>query len=630
MDDLLKRIRELGIQLRVDSIRCTTAARSGHPTSSMSAADLMAVLLIKYLKYDWGHPDNPNNDRLIFSKGHASPLLYAMYKAAGVITDEELMSLRKFGSRLEGHPKPLQSAKSHGVPHGLPWVDVATGSLGQGLPIGIGMALSGKYLDKLPFAVWVLLGDSELAEGSIWEAFDKAGHYKLNNVIAILDMNRLGQRGPTELGWDAPVYATRARAFGWHAIEIDGHDAAAIDGAYEEALAQAEKPTCIIAKTVKGSGVPLVANKNGWHGKALSPDQAEEAIKELGGERHITVPVAKPAALRPAAPLAAQPLKLPVYEVGTEESVRKAFGDALVAVGANRPEVVVLDGEVSNSTFTEEFNKAYPDRFFEIYIAEQQLVSAAVGLSVLRKAAFAATFAAFFSRAFDQIRMAAVSNANIRLCGSHPGVSIGEDGPSQMALEDLAMMRAVHGSTVLYPCDANQTAHLVAAMADLPGISYLRATRAKTPVIYPPGETFPIGGSKMVRHSDADQVAIIAAGITLHESLRAYEQLESEGIRVRVIDAYSVKPIDVEALREAARVTGGRLVVVEDHWCEGGIGDAVLDAFAGVMDNALAVVKLAVVKLAVGAMPTSGTPPELLSAAGIDAEHIAQAVRECL
>jgi len=347
VDDVLQRMRELGTQLRVDSIRCTTAAGSGHPTSSMSAADLMAVLLIKYLKYDWGHSDNPINDRLIFSKGHASPLLYAMYKAAGVITDDELMSLRTFGSRLEGHPKPLQSAEHHGAPHGVPWVDVATGSLGQGLPIGVGMALSGKYLDKLPFTVWVLLGDSELAEGSIWEAFDKAGHYKLSNLIAVLDMNRLGQRGPTELGWDASAYAERARAFGWHALEIDGHDATAIDAAYEEALAQTAQPTCIVAKTVKGSGVSLVANKNGWHGKTLSPDQVEDAIKELGGERHMTVSVAKPAGQQPAARPPAQPLKLPVYEVGTEEAVRKAFGDALVAVGASRPDVVVLDGEVS-------------------------------------------------------------------------------------------------------------------------------------------------------------------------------------------------------------------------------------------------------------------------------------------
>jgi transketolase len=621
----LQRLAELGRQLRVDSIRCTTAAGSGHPTSSMSAADLMAVLLANYLKYDWDDPRNPNNDRLIFSKGHASPLLYAMYRAAGVITDEELMSLRTFGSRLEGHPKPLQGAEDHDTPRGLPWVDVATGSLGQGLPIGVGMALSGKYVDRLPFHVWVLLGDSELAEGSVWEAFDKAGHYKLDNVIAILDMNRLGQRGPTALGWDAAVYAARARAFGWHAIEIDGHDIAAIDAAYKEALVQADRPTCIVAKTVKGSGVSLVANKEGWHGKAFSPDEAKEAIKELGGERQLTVHVAKPGNLQQATPPAAQPLTLPVYEVGSEEATRKAFGDALVAVGANRPDVVVLDGEVSNSTFTDEFNKAYPGRFFEVYIAEQQLVGAALGLGVLRKVAFAATFAAFLTRAFDQIRMAAVSDVSIRLCGSHAGVSIGEDGPSQMALEDLAMMRAVHGSTVLYPCDANQTVHLVNAMADLPGISYLRTTRAKTPVIYSPGETFPIGGSKVVRHSDADQVAIIAAGITLHESLRAFEQLESEGIRVRVIDAYSVKPIDKEALHQAARVTGGRFLVVEDHWPEGGLGDAVLDAFVGVTETLPAVIKMAV-----RSMPTSGTPTELLSAAGIDAEHIAQAVRECL
>jgi transketolase len=591
----------------------------------MSAADLMAVLMARYLRYDWDHPDNPANDRLIFSKGHASPLLYSIYKAAGVITDEELLTLRKFGSRLEGHPKPLQSAEDRGAAHGLPWVDVATGSLGQGLPIGIGMALSGKCVDRLPFHVWVLLGDSEMAEGSIWEAFDKAGHYQLNNVIAILDMNRLGQRGPTDLGWDAPTYAARACAFGWQTIEIDGHDLAAIDAAYREALEQTRKPTCIVARTVKGSGVSLVANKEGWHGKVFNPEEAKAAIKELGGQRHITVHVQKPADAHPATPPTARPLKLPVYGAGTEEATRKAFGDALVAVGAFRPEVVVLDGEVSNSTFTAEFGKAYPGRFFEMYIAEQQLVCAAIGLSALGKIAFVATFAAFLTRAFDQIRMAAISDANLCLCGSHAGVSIGEDGPSQMALEDLAMMRAVHGSTVLYPCDANQTAHMVNIMAGRPGISYLRTTRAKTPTIYSPDETFPIGGSKVVRHSDEDQVAIIAAGITLHESLRAYEQLKSEGIRARVIDAYSVKPIDKEALHQAAEVTGGRLVVVEDHWFEGGIGDAVLNAFVGVGEKAPTVVKLAV-----RSMPTSGTPAELLSAAGIDAEHIAQAVREHL
>jgi transketolase len=621
MSDKYASMADLAAQLRIDSIRSTTAAGSGHPTSSMSAADLMAVLMTEYYRYDWDRPDFLNNDRLIFSKGHASPLLYAMYKAAGVITDDELMSLRKFGSRLEGHPKPEQAGEDDKT-QGLPWVDVATGSLGQGLPIGVGMALGGKYLHKLPFRVWVLLGDSEMAEGSIWEAFDKAGYYKLNNLVGILDMNRLGQRGPTELGWNSPAYAARARAFGWHAIEIDGHDLAAIDSAYHEACDQADHPTCIVAKTIKGAGVKSIANMGGWHGKALGADEAKAAIAELGGERNVRVQVKKPEDAQPVPLSEAKPLKLPTYELGSKEATRKAFGDALVAVGAYRPEVVAIDGEVGNSTYTEEFAKAYPDRFFETYIAEQQLLGAAVGLSIVGKIAFGATFAAFLTRAFDQIRMAAISDANICLCGSHAGVSIGEDGPSQMALEDLAMMRAVHGSIVLYPSDANQTAQLVNTMADLPGISYMRTTRAKTAVIYPPEENFPVGGSKTLRQSKEDKVAIVAAGITLHESLKACDQLEAEGIAVRVIDAYSVKPIDREALREAARVTGGRIVVVEDHWFEGGLGDAVLAAFAGTRESCPTVVKLAV-----RGMPTSGTPEELLHAAGIDAEHIAEAVR---
>ncbi|MBV9851125.1 MAG: transketolase [Armatimonadetes bacterium] len=611
MDD----IHELAQQLRVDSIRCTTAAASGHPTSSMSAADLMAVLLAKYLKYDWSNPKHPNNDHLVFSKGHACPLLYSMFKAAGAITDEELMTLRKFGSRLEGHPNP----------HVTPFVDVATGSLGQGYPIGVGMALDGKYLDKLPFKVWVVLGDSEVAEGSIWEGCDKASHYKLNNLIALLDMNRLGQRGETDLGWNSAAYAARARAFGCHAIEIDGHDLQEIDQAYQEALAQTDRPTWIIAKTEKGHGVSFLANKEGWHGKALNEDQAKDAIKELGGERHIIVPTLKPEDRQPAQPAEAQALKLPTYELGSKEATRKAYGDALVAVGANRPEVVVLDGEVSNSTHADEFNKAFPDRFFEMYIAEQQLVSAAVGLGVRQKIAYASTFAAFFSRAYDQIRMASISNANIRLSGSHAGVSIGEDGPSQMALEDLAMMRAVCDSTVLYPSDANQTARLVHAMADLPHITYLRTTREKTPILYGPGETFPVGGSKLVKHSDGDQVAVIGAGITLHEAVKAYDRLKADGITIRVIDAYSVKPIDAETLHRAAQDCGGKLVVVEDHWFEGGLGDAVLDAFTGVGETPPTVVKLAVHK-----MPGSGKPAELLHAAGIDADAIVAAVKSLL
>ena len=610
----MKDWQALAAQLRVDSIRCTTEAGSGHPTSCLSAADLMAVLLAKYLRYDWANPHHPNNDRLIFSKGHACPLLYAMFKAAGAITDAELLSLRKFGSRLQGHPNPRV----------LPYVDVATGSLGQGLPIGVGMALNGKYLDKLPYRTWVLLGDSEMAEGSIWEAFDKASYYKLNQLIGILDMNRLGQRGETDLGWDSAAYAARACAFGWHAIELDGHDLGAIDRAYGEALAPKDQPTCLIARTEKGHGVSFVDNKEDWHGKAFNPEQAKAAIAELGGERRSRSRPPSPKAREPAAPPAARPLKLPAYKVGGKEATRKAYGDALVAVGANRPEVVALDGEVSNSTFAEEFKKAFPDRFFEMFIAEQQLVAAAVGLGVLGKRAFASTFAAFLTRAYDQIRMAAISNATIHLVGSHCGVSIGADGPSQMGLEDMAMMRGVCGSTVLYPCDPNQTAQLVNAMVDLPGISYLRTTREKTPVIYAAGEPFPVGGSRLVRHSDRDQVAVVAAGITVHEALKAYEVLKSEGITIRVIDAYSVKPIDRETLHRAARDTLGRLVVVEDHWFEGGLGDAVLDAFADTRVDGLRVIKLAVRD-----MPGSGTPAELMDAAGIDAAHLIQAVK-CL
>ena len=611
----MKDWQALAAQLRVDSIRCTTEAGSGHPTSCLSAADLMAVLLAKYLRYDWANPRHPNNDRLIFSKGHACPLLYSMFKAAGVITDAELLSLRKFGSRLQGHPNPRV----------LPYVDVATGSLGQGLPIGVGMALNGKYLDKLPYRTWVLLGDSEMAEGSIWEAFDKASYYKLGQS------DRHPRHEPARPARrDRPWLEQRRlrrprRAFGWHAIELDGHDLGAIDRAYGEALQPKDQPTCLIARTEKGHGVSFVANKEHWHGKVFNPEQAKAAIAELGGERSLIIQTSKPEALEPAVTSAARPLTLPVYEVGGKEATRKAYGDALVAVGANRPEVVALDSEVSNSTFAEEFKNAFPDRFFEMFIAEQQLVTAAVGLGVLGKRVFASTFAAFFTRAYDQIRMAAVSNATIHLVGSHAGVSIGADGPSQMGLEDLAMMRGVCGSTVLYPCDPNQTARLVHEMVDLPGISYLRTTREKTPVIYAPGEPFPVGGSRLVRHSDRDQVAVIAAGITVHEALKAYEVLKSEGITVRVIDAYSVKPIDRETLHGAARDTLGKLVVVEDHWFEGGLGDAVLDAFADTRVDGIRVIKLAVRD-----MPGSGTPAQLMDAAGIDADHLMQAVKSLL
>ncbi len=604
--------RELAAQLRVDSIRGTTEAGSGHPTSSMSAADLMAALVAGHLRYDFANPKHPNNDHLLFSKGHASPLLYAIFKAAGAITDAELMTLRKLGSRLEGHPAPV-----------LPWVEVATGSLGQGLPIGVGMALAGKYLDKLPYRVWVLSGDSEMAEGSVWEAVEHAAFYKLGNLTCIVDVNRLGQRGPTMLEWNTAAYAARARAFGWTAIEIDGHNMEQIDDAYTRAGATTNVPMMILARTVKGKGAATIENKDNWHGKALPRDDAEAAIRALGGPRAITVNVRKPEPRQPGARPDPRPVSVPSYKVGESVATRRAYGDALKALGAARPDVVALDGEVSNSTYAEEFAKAHPDRFFEMYIAEQQLVAAAVGLQARGYVPFASTFAAFFTRAYDFIRMAAVSRASLRLCGSHAGVSIGQDGPSQMGLEDLAMMRAVGGSTVLYPCDANQTAQLVAAMADRPGIVYIRTTREKTPVLYPPDHRFIVGGSAVLRRSDRDQATIVAAGITVHEALRASEQLASEGIPVRVIDAYSVKPIDRQMLQQTARETG-RIVVAEDHWPEGGLSEAVLSALAGTVPFPH------VTALGVRGMPGSGTPEELLDAAGISAGHIAGAVRSLI
>ena len=598
--------RELGQQLRVDSIRSSAVTKSGHPTSSMSAAHLMAVLLANYLHYDFDAPEDPRNDHLVFSKGHASPLLYSMYKAAGAITDEELLTFRTFGSRLQGHPTPA-----------IPWVDVATGSLGQGLPYGVGIALAGKKLDRLPYRVWVLHGDSEMTEGSVWEAFEHASFYGLDNLTMTLDVNRLGQRGETMHGWDLDSYANRARAFGWNALEIDGHDVEAIDRAYAEAVSTEGVPTVVVAKTIKGKGVKAVEDKDGWHGKAL--EDPDEAIEELGGVRHIVVEVAKPEIEAEPHRFESGPLQLPSWELGEEVATRKAYGDTLVALGAGRGDVVALDGEVGNSTYAEEFAKAYPERYFEMFIAEQQLVAAAVGLQVRGWVPFASSFAAFFTRAYDFIRMGAISQADIRLCGSHAGVSIGEDGPSQMALEDLAAMRAVHGSTVLYPCDANQTAKLVAQMADREGIVFLRTTRAATPVVYGADEEFPVGGARVL--CDGDDLAIVGAGITLHESLKAAERLENEGISARVIDLYSVKPVDGVTLRAAAEATGGRVLTVEDHWPEGGIGDTVLEALSDGETPAR------VVRLAVRDMPGSGKPAELLAAAGIDADHIVEAAR---
>ena len=603
----------LAQQLRIDSIRASSGAGSGHPTSSMSAADLLAVLMGKYLRYDFDEPANPNNDHLIFSKGHASPLLYSVYKAAGAISDEELLTFREFHSRLQGHPTPQ-----------LPWVDVATGSLGQGLPIGVGVALAGKYLDELPYHVWVLCGDSEMAEGSMWEAFQHAAYYKLDNLTAILDMNRLGQTRETMDGWHGDHYAARAEAFGWHAIQIDGHNPEEIDKAYAEALDQADQPTLIVAQTKKGRGVSFLEDVDGMHGKPVPGDEVQTALDELGDVDDLLVDVRKPDPSQGEnfTPGLTGELDLPTWEVGDEEATRGAYGAALKALGGAREDVVALDGEVSNSTKSEEFAQEYPDRYFEMFIAEQQMVSAAVGMSVRHRVPFASSFAAFLSRAYDFIRMAAISRANIRLSGSHAGVSIGEDGPSQMALEDIAMMRAVHGSTVLQPCDANQTAKLVAQMADKDGIVFLRTLRPKTPVIYDASEDFAIGGSKTVRSSDDDAVTVVASGITLHEATKAADELQESGIAVRVIDAYSIKPIDSDTIRAAVRATGGNVVAVEDHWPEGGLGEAVLSALSEESDA------LHFDHLAVEIMPGSGSSAELMDAAGIDANHIVDAVRK--
>ncbi len=569
--------RELGQQLRVDAIRPAAKAGSGHPTSGMSAADLMAVLLAKYLRYDFADPHDPHNDRLVFSKGHASTLLYAMFRAAGAISEEELLTYRQFDSIFEGHPTPR-----------IPWVDVATGSLGQGLPYAVGMALAGKRLDRLPFRVWTLCGDSEIAEGSQWEALEHAAFYELDNLVAILDVNRLGQRGETMHGWDLDSYANRARAFGCHTIEIDGHDVEAIDRAYAEAIDTAGQPVVIVAKTIKGKGDPDVEDKNGFHGKAL--DHSEEVIATLGGVRNLEIEVAKPETGASKHEFPSETLELPRYELGAEVATRKA-------------------------TFAEEFRDAIPDRYFEMYIAEQQMVATAVGLQVLGWRPFASTFAAFLSRAYDFIRMSAISGASYCLCGSHAGISIGEDGPSQMALEDIAALRAVHGSTVLHPCDANQTAKLVERMADTEGIVYLRTLRPNTPVIYGPDEDFEIGGSRTVRQGD--DVAIVGAGITVHEALKAADALAKEGIEARVIDLYSIKPLDAETLRSLTCP----IVTVEDHWAEGGLGEAVLSALGDADDRP------PVVRLAVREMPHSGKPAELLAEAGIDADGIAAAAR---
>jgi transketolase len=577
----------------------------------MSAAHLIAVLYADHLRTHVSDPDDPANDRFVLSKGHAAPVLYSALKAIGAISDEELLTLRRFGSPIQGHPAPVPE---------LPWVDVATGSLGQGLPIGVGMAFAMR-LDGSPGHAWVMLGDSEMAEGSVWEAMEAASFHRLDGLTAILDLNGLGQRGPTMHGRKAGVFRDRAVAFGWHAIEIDGHDVLEIDAAYTEAR-RTDRPTLIVARTEKGHGVSFIANAEGWHGKALSEEQAAKAIEELGGERHITITPPKPESFIPielSPPHASEP---PSYDGPI--ATRKAFGDSLAWLATHRPDVVVLDGEVGNSTYTDEFHEIAPERFFEVYIAEQTMVGAQIGMQALGKVAFSATFGAFLTRAADFVRMGTIGRADLRLCGSHAGVSIGEDGPSQMALEDLATMRALDGSTVLYPADGNATVKLVSAMCDLPGISYIRTTREATPSLYGPDEEFPIGGSKTLASGPDDRVTLVGAGVTLHACKGAAEALAAEGIAARVIDCYSVKPIDATTLRRALEETGA-IVVVEDHRIEGGIGDSVLEALA-----ATGPLSGRVVKVAVTQMPGSGSPEELRAWAGIDEASIVERARAAI
>ncbi len=598
-------VRELAQQLRVDAVRASTAAGSGHPTSSMSAADLMAVLMARHLRYDWAAPDAAGNDHFVLSKGHASPLLYAMFKAAGAIDDNELMTTYRRGGRLQGHPTPV-----------LPWVDVATGSLGQGIGYAVGIALAARKLERAPYRVWALCGDSEMAEGSVWEALDKAAHYGLDNFTAIIDVNRLGQVGPTEFGWDTGPYERRAAAFGCTPIVIDGHHLGAIDAAYTRA-ARTDGPSVIIARTVKGRGFSEIEDQDGWHGKPLDEQQRDRAVAELGGVRDLKVagPPAPRFARRPA-PRAAV-VEPPGFEVGDKVATRAAFGQALAALGV-RPDVVVFDGEVGNSTYTEKFAQAHPERFFQMFIAEQQMIASAVGCAVRGYRAFAATFAAFLTRAHDFLRMATISGVDLRLSGSHCGVEIGADGPSQMGLEDLAMMRALHGSTVLYPADANSAAALTVAMADLPGISYLRTTRGAYPVLYERGESFAIGGSKTWGAGLADRATLVGTGVTLHECLKAADELGRAGLPVRVVDLYSVKPVDGEALRRHAEQTGA-MVVVEDHHPEGGLGETVARELAGITTG--------FAHLAVRSQPGSTDTARALDEAGISAAHIIEAVR---
>lgn len=610
-------LEKLAKLVRYWSLQMSTDANSGHPSSSLSATDIMTGLFFGgKFRFDTNDFHNPHNDRIIFSKGHASPLFYALWTVSGAIPPEDLVTYRKFGSYLEGHPMPS-----------FAFTEAATGSLGQGLSIGMGMAISAKYVDKTDARVYVLMGDSEMAEGSIWETMNVATYYKLHNLVGIIDINRLGQRGETMFGHDVDAYKRRVEAFGWEALVIDGHSLEEIEAAYAKAYEATDRPVMILAKTLKGKGISFVENKDGWHGKALSKDDFEKAKEELGD---VDTSLRGGFASLPEGSSSARGSEVKTidwsksdisYEKGSSAATRQVYGTALVEVGKQIPEVVALDAEVSNSTFSDAFKKEFPDRFFEMFIAEQNMAGNAIGMSLHGKIPFVSTFAAFFSRAFDQIRMAQYTKANVKFVGSHCGVSIGEDGASQMGLEDIALFRSLLGSVVLYPSDATSTLKLIGEAATHTGIVYVRTTRSATPVLYDASEQFPLGGSKTLRKSDTDVITLVAAGITLFEALKAADDLATTGVSLRVIDLYSVKPLDIVTLLEAAAQTKA-IITIEDHYQAGGIGEAVC--------TALAQESTPVYNLCVRKMPRSGTMDELMRYEDISSAAIRALVQSLL
>ena len=636
LTDKISFLENKALNLRIDSIRATSKSNSGHPTSCMSAADIVATIFFETLKYDLTNPKNPNNDRFILSKGHAIPVIYSAWKQLGVISDEELLSLREFDSVLEGHPTPR-----------FEYNEAATGSLGQGLAIGIGMALNAKLektFNVTDYTTYVLLGDGEIAEGSVWEAAELASFYKLNNLICIVDSNRLGQTGETLDNHNVDKQAAKFKAFGFDTYTIDGHNIQEILSTIEKAKLSKSKPTAIIAKTYKGHGLQSCENKNNFHGKPFKKEEVEKLIEELKKNFSKASSFENQTKYIPTKPTATNALE-ETFNVNGKETLniidinkdtnsklfektetiatRKAYGYALAALGRKNKNIIALDADVKNSTFTEIFEKEHPDKFFQCFISEQSMVGIATGLESRNKIPFAATFAAFLTRAYDQIRMAGIGRNALRLCGSHCGVSIGQDGPSQMGLEDIAMLRAIPNSIILYPSDGVSAYKLVEQMANYhDGISYLRTSRPATPIIYSKDENFEIGGCKVLKQSNSDQVCIIAAGITLHNSLEAYDELQKSKINVSIIDLYSIKPLDYETIKKVSMKSGNKIITVEDHYLQGGIGEAV--------SSALSKTNITIHQMAVTKLSRSGSPKKLMEYAQIDSKNIIQKVLEII